>query len=55
MPDRIIDLTADRLALIDQAARLLHDAFRNRTESWPDLESARQGRIGRLLGRGDRR
>lgn len=42
MHDRIIDLTADRLDLVDQAARLLHDAFRNRTESWQDLESARQ-------------
>jgi len=38
----IIDLRADARELIDQAARLLLDAFRNRTEDWQDLESARQ-------------
>jgi aminoglycoside 6'-N-acetyltransferase I len=35
------DLGADP-ALIDPTARLLHDAFRNRTEDWQDFESARQ-------------
>ena len=38
----IIDLTHDAGALIDQAAQLLLDAFRNRTEDWQHPESARQ-------------
>jgi aminoglycoside 6'-N-acetyltransferase I len=38
----IIDLKADAEELIAQAAQLLLDAFRNRTEDWQDLESARQ-------------
>jgi aminoglycoside 6'-N-acetyltransferase I len=42
MPFTIIDLTAGADALIDQAAQLLLDAFRNRTEDWQDFESARQ-------------
>jgi len=42
MPFPIIDLTADAKDLIDQTAQLLLDAFRNRTEDWQDVESARQ-------------
>jgi aminoglycoside 6'-N-acetyltransferase I len=38
----IIDLRPDTEELIDQAALLLLDAFRNRTETWQDVESARQ-------------
>jgi aminoglycoside 6'-N-acetyltransferase I len=37
----IVDLRADASARIDQAARLLLEAFRNRSEDWRDLESAR--------------
>src|SRR5438034_1123883 len=42
MPFAIVDLKPESGALIDQAARLLLDAFRNRTEDWQDPESARQ-------------
>jgi aminoglycoside 6'-N-acetyltransferase I len=53
----IIDLRSDAGQLIDQAAVLLLDAFRNRTEDWQDLESARhevlasltRDRISRVL------
>ena len=38
----IIDLRPDTGELIDQAVLLLLDAFRNRTEDWQDVESARQ-------------
>jgi len=38
----IIDLSPNAGQLIDQTATLLFDAFRNRTEDWQDLESARQ-------------
>ena len=38
----IVDLRPDTEELIDQAALLLLDAFRNRTEDWQDVESARQ-------------
>jgi aminoglycoside 6'-N-acetyltransferase I len=38
----IVDLRPGTQQLIDQAARLLLDAFRNRTEDWQDIESARQ-------------
>jgi aminoglycoside 6'-N-acetyltransferase I len=38
----IADLRLDAGDLIDQAALLLLDAFRNRTEDWQDVESARQ-------------
>src|SRR5436190_13179276 len=38
----IIDLRPDTGELIDQAVLLLLDAFRNRTEDWQDLDSARQ-------------
>ena len=45
---RIIDLTTDRPALVDQAAALLVDAFRNRTQDWQDLESARREAVESL-------
>jgi aminoglycoside 6'-N-acetyltransferase I len=38
----IVALTPDSLALNDQAAQLLLDAFRGRTADWQDVESARQ-------------
>jgi aminoglycoside 6'-N-acetyltransferase I len=38
----IVDLKPDAGELIEQAARLLLDAFRDRTEDWPDIESARE-------------
>ncbi len=38
----IIDLRPDTEELIDQAARLLLDAFRDRTEDWQDVASARE-------------
>jgi aminoglycoside 6'-N-acetyltransferase I len=52
----IVDLTPDRPAFIEQAAGLLLDAFRNRTQDWQDVESARreaveslnEGRISRV-------
>ncbi len=44
----IIDLRADAGELIDHAALLLLDAFRNRTEDWQDLESARQAVLASL-------
>ena len=42
MPFPIVDLTRDKQDLIEQAARLLQDAFRDRSEDWQDVESARQ-------------
>lgn len=42
MPWRISDLPRDAPDLIEQAAVLLHDAFRGRTEDWQDLASARE-------------
>ena len=36
---RIVNLPADDEQLIEQTARLLIDAFRDRTRSWPDMES----------------
>jgi GNAT superfamily N-acetyltransferase len=39
---RIDALTADRVDLVSQAAELLCDAFRNRTEDWQDLDSSRR-------------
>jgi aminoglycoside 6'-N-acetyltransferase I len=52
----IVNLTADRPDLVDQAADLLYDAFRGRTQEWQHFESARQevleslkeGRISRV-------
>jgi aminoglycoside 6'-N-acetyltransferase I len=38
----IVDLRPDTGDLIDQAAVLLLDGFRNRSEDWQDLASARQ-------------
>jgi aminoglycoside 6'-N-acetyltransferase I len=53
---QILDLTADRLDLLDAAAGLLHSTFETRSAAWPDFESARQevvesltdGRISRV-------
>jgi aminoglycoside 6'-N-acetyltransferase I len=53
----IVDLKPDAGELIEQAARLLLDAFRDRTEDWQDIASARQevfeslssDRISRIL------
>jgi aminoglycoside 6'-N-acetyltransferase I len=42
MTSSIVDLAPDTGALIDQAAGLLLDAFRDRTEDWQDLASARE-------------
>jgi aminoglycoside 6'-N-acetyltransferase I len=46
MPDepraQIVDLSADRPDLIDQAADLLLDAFLGKTRDWQDVDSARQ-------------
>jgi len=39
---RIVDLTTDRQDLVDAAAGLLFSAFKGRSRSWPDVESARQ-------------
>ncbi len=40
---RIIDLTADQPALLEQAAELLVEGFREHwPEAWPDMESARE-------------
>ena len=38
----IVDLTPDKEELLEQAARLLLDAFRDRSEDWQDVGSARQ-------------
>ena len=38
----IVDLTSDRTDLIEQAAVLLRDAFRQRTQAWQDLDSTRE-------------
>ena len=38
----IVDLGPDNEDLVDQAAVLLQNAFRNRSEHWQDTESARQ-------------
>jgi aminoglycoside 6'-N-acetyltransferase I len=42
MQVRIVDLTRDSPPLVNGAAELLHDAFRNRSEDWQDIESARR-------------
>jgi aminoglycoside 6'-N-acetyltransferase I len=42
MACRIVDLTLDAADLVEQAAVLLREAFRNRTRDWQDLDSARQ-------------
>jgi aminoglycoside 6'-N-acetyltransferase I len=45
---RILDLTADRIDLVDQAARLLYDGFLGRAKDWQDLASARQEALDSL-------
>ncbi|HEU6451018.1 MAG TPA: GNAT family N-acetyltransferase [Gemmatimonadaceae bacterium] len=53
---RIVDLNAADQGRVEQAARLLLGAFRDRSAAWPDIDSARQevleslepGRISRL-------
>src|SRR5438132_5459821 len=42
MISRIVDLTPDEPDLVEEAAVLLRDGFRNRTQDWQDLGSARQ-------------
>jgi aminoglycoside 6'-N-acetyltransferase I len=42
MLSRIVDLTLDAPDLAEQAAVLLRDVFRNRTQDWQDLDSTRQ-------------
>ena len=42
MESRIVDLTRDAGDLVQQAAILLRDTFRHRTEDWQDIDSARQ-------------
>src|SRR5688500_4736751 len=42
MDCRIVDLTRQTLDLAEQAAILLRDAFRNRTEDWQDIDSVRK-------------
>jgi GNAT superfamily N-acetyltransferase len=48
MDCRIVDLKPDTSDLIEQAALLLRDAFKNRTRDWQDLDSARQEVLGSL-------
>jgi aminoglycoside 6'-N-acetyltransferase I len=38
----IVDLTLDAPDLVEQAAAILCEAFRNRTSDWQDLDSTRQ-------------
>jgi aminoglycoside 6'-N-acetyltransferase I len=38
----IVDLKLDAPELVEEAAVLLRDAFRNRTQDWQDLDSARR-------------
>ena len=53
----IIDLSADRSNLIEGAARLLYESFRELTLAWPDMPSARNevlaslesGKISRVM------
>ena len=42
MSVRIVDVTADSIQLIEDAAALLLDAFRGRTADWNDLDATRQ-------------
>jgi len=44
----IVDMRPEAEDLINQAARLLFDAFRNRTEEWQDIESARHEVVASL-------
>ncbi len=57
MTPRIIDLPRTRSDLVEQAAQLLYDSFRNVTTAWPDIDAARnevllsleQGKISRVM------
>lgn len=56
MNHHIIDLTTDAPDHVEQAAALLFEVFRDRTDEWPDLDLARRetieslapGKIGRI-------
>ena len=48
MVSRIVDLTLEAPVLLEQAAVLLHEAFRNTTQDWQDLDSARQEVVASL-------
>lgn len=62
-PMRIIDLTVHDHGHIEQAARLLHESFRDRAAAWPDIESARdevlasldEGQVSRVAVDGRKR
>jgi len=53
----IIELSADRSDLIEQAAKLLYESFQNLTPAWTDLQAAREevfeslesGKISRVM------
>jgi aminoglycoside 6'-N-acetyltransferase I len=45
----ILDMTADRIDLVDQAARLLYEAFLGRTRDWQDMASAREEALDSLI------
>jgi aminoglycoside 6'-N-acetyltransferase I len=45
----ILDMTADRIDLVDQAARLLYEAFLGRTRDWQDMASAREEALDSLV------
>ena len=45
---RIVELTADASGLVEQAAGLLLEAFRNRTDEWQDLDAARREVVASL-------
>jgi len=40
IPD-IVELSADRSDLMEQAAKLLYDSFADLTRAWPDMQAAR--------------
>src|SRR5688500_8365134 len=42
MVSRIVDLTREARDRVEEAAVLLRDAFRHRTQDWQDLDSTRQ-------------
>jgi aminoglycoside 6'-N-acetyltransferase I len=46
---RILDMTADRIDLVDQAARLLYEAFLGHTRDWQDIASAREEALDSLI------
>lgn len=45
---RIVDLMVGGEELIERVARVLYDAFRSRTDAWPDLAAARQEVVASL-------